>query len=493
VNIVSSKVEDDSDYQLFVHPMLSAEEEVVVHDKVKHLSIQQQDEVKQLLHKYSDVISDKPGCTDYVKHKIILKPNATVVNARPYKMSLEMQNKLKVEIESLLAEGLIEKSESEWASPVIVVPKPDKTIRAVIDFRAANKQFVGNSFPLPLIDDLISKIGQSKFLTKFDLSKGFYQIPLAEESKIYTAFCTPFGLYQWLRLPFGLKTSPAQFQSLMQKVLEGLDFCGVFIDDIVIGSETWEEHMVHVATVLDRLLKAKLTVKLVKSYFACSEIDYCGHKVGNGQISPREIKVKALLNMPRPENKKQLQSFLGSVNYYQRYIPKFAELVYPLTNLLRKKVAFVWNDFTENSYQTLKTLLAKEPILRIADYNKPFYIFTDASNVAVSSVLTQCDDQGLYHPISFLSHKLNLAQSRYSTIEKEALAIVLAVRSFRSYISCGTIIYTDHEPLSFINKMSTTNNRILRWSLELEPYELVVKHIKGTNNCFADFLSRPSA
>jgi len=462
-------------------------------DKVSHLSSTQREQVRQLILKYQTVISDTPGCTDVLEHVIRLKPDAKVVHLRPYRMSPQMQDKLKVEIDSLLADGLIVKSESEWSSPAIVVAKPDGGIRCVVDFRAANNQFVGDSFPLPLIDDLIDRIGQAQFLSKFDLSKGFYQLKLSVESRKYSAFCTPFGLFEFQRLPFGLKTSPAQFQYLIQKVLEGMsDFCGAFIDDIVVFSNSWTEHLQHVQMVLERLLNAKLTVKLSKCSLACHEIEYLGHKVGGGKMSPREVKVKALLDMPRPVNRKQVQSFLGSTGYYQRYVPRYAELVSPLTSLLKKNQIFSWSNEAELSYIKLKEYLSNAPVLVIADFRKPFFLFIDASNVAVSAILMQVGDDGLYHPVSYYSHKLNAAQKNYSTVERESLALILAARSFRIYLSGHVIVYSDHEPLSFIGKMATKNSRLLRWSLELAAYDITVCHIKGRANFFADFLSRPS-
>jgi hypothetical protein len=200
-------------------------------------------------------------------------------------MSPHVQEKLRKKINDLLANDIIEESNSEWSSPCLVVLKTDGLIRAVVDFREANKQFKGNSYSLPLVDYLIARVNQSKFITKFDLSKGFYQIKVAEESKQYAAFCTPFGLFNFKRTHFGLKTSPSLFQSVMQKVLGGLEeFCGVFIDDIIIFSDNWEDHLKHVRIVLTRLLKAKLTVKLSKCFFAVNEIDYLGQNFGNGKM-----------------------------------------------------------------------------------------------------------------------------------------------------------------------------------------------------------------
>jgi hypothetical protein len=497
INCISSTDagEDDDchDASYLIKPVDSIDKSMLLSAKLSHLSEMQQTEFKDMLTQYESVITDVPGCTDVVYHKIELLPNARVIKLPPYRMSPSMQDQLKAELDILLAGDIIEESQSEWSSPCIVVPKPDGGIRAVVDFRQVNTQIMGNSFPLPLIEDLISRIGKAQIFTKFDLNKGFYQIKLNDNSKQYTAFNTPFGLFNFKRLPFGLKTSPSQFQYLMSKVLNGLQqFCGVFIDDIIVYSNTWAEHVRHVHTVLFRLLQAKLTVKLAKCVFACQEIDYLGHKIGHGCITPREAKVKALLDMSRPKDKKRLKSFLGAVGYFQRYIPQFSAVTAPLTALLKKDVRFEWSKETEDSFVRLKQVMADTHILVIADFQKPFTIFIDASDLAIGAVLTQCDEEGIYRPVCYMSRKLSISQRNYSVVEKELLALVLAIRSFSSYLSSETVVFTDHEPLLYMHKLTPRNSKLLRWSLELSPYNLHIKHIQGSKNCFADFLSRPN-
>ena len=224
--------------------------------KLKHLDPSKQKQTKRIVDRYSSVISDTPGCTESLKLKIVLKPNAKIIKQAPYRMSSTTQDKFKKELDQLIKDDLIEESSSEWASPCIVIPKPDGSVRAVDDFRQANDQFVGDAFPLPVVD-LISRIGKTKYLTKFDLSRGFYQIQLSQESKPLTAFCTLFGLYQWKRLPYELKTSSTQFQKFMQKTLSGLEYCcDVFIDDIIIFSDSWEDHLRDVDSIFSRLLNS---------------------------------------------------------------------------------------------------------------------------------------------------------------------------------------------------------------------------------------------
>ena len=345
---------------------------------------------------------------------------------------------------------------------------------------------------MPRIDDLLDRIGQSEYLTKLDLSKGFYQILLNKSSRPITTFCTPFGTWRWKRVPFGLKTSPACFNKMLYNVLSGLeDFCGIYLYDIVIYSKTFEEHVQHCRIVLERLKKACLTVKLVKCYFACKQIEYLGHTVGLGEIRPKEQKVKDLLQTDRPVGKRQLQSFLGAAGYYRRFIPNFSDITAPLTSMLCKGRKYLWTREAEASFQEVKNFLSVTPVLLIADFTKPFYVFVDVSAIAVGAVLMQKGNDELYHPVSFFSKKLNSAQQNYGTTNREALALILAVRAFKIYLTGKTVVYTDHEALCYINNNASKNQRLLRWSLELQQYDLVIEHVKGTDNQLADFLSRP--
>ena len=378
-----------------------------------HLNEEQKCQLKNVLDKYSNMISDTPGCVSHVTHKIVLKPNVAPVSHHPYRLSPENQAKLRKEVDELLKLHMIEPSHSEWSSPAIIVPKPNGSIRFVIDYRKVNNLIEGNSFPIPRIDDLIDRIGKGKFLTKMNLSKGFYQIPLDENSKFITTFCTSFGSYNWKRLPFGLKISPSVFSSMISSVLEGLeDICGVYIDDIVTFSENWDDHIKHCCIVFDRLLKAKLTVKLAKCSFACKEIEYLGHVVGLGKIMPMELKVKSLMETSRPQTKKQLQSFLGLAGFYQRYLPLYSQMTAPLAELLKKSHKYVWTEKKDKAFCEIKKFMSMSPVLKIANFNKPFVIFVDASDIAVGSVLMQKDDNdNKYKPVCYFSNKLNKCQA----------------------------------------------------------------------------------
>jgi hypothetical protein len=488
---VQADVEDDMEATLLDTPV-PVDYDCVLKEKLSHLSEAQGKEMRKLIDSYHDVVSDKPGCLKGHVHKIRLKPDAEPVRLSTYLMSPQQQAKLRVEIDQLLADGLIRLSNSEWSSPAIIVPKPGGAVRCVIDYRQVNKVVVDNMFPIARTEDLLERVSQSTFLTKLDLSKGFHQIVLDESSRSITAFSTPFGHYEWLRLPFGLKTSPMNFSAMMAKVLRGLEsFCGAYIDDVIIGSETFEQHLEHVATVLSRFREAGLTVKLSKGEFACAELEYVGHRVGRGVMSPREVKVKALMNAPRPTSKRELQKLLGLANYYNRYIAHYSDVVRPLTDMLSKQRKFVWSQEAECSFNMIKQCMSSSPVLLIANYDKPFYLYVDASQYAVGACLMQDDKHGVHKPVCYYSKKLSGAQVNYSTSDREGLALVMAVRAFKTYLCGKVVVYTDHEPLKYINSMAPTNQRLLRWALELQPYDLEIKHVAGKNNLVADYLSRP--
>jgi len=393
----------------------------------------------------------------------------------------------------LLNLGIIKHSDSPWASPIVMVPKADGSLRLCTDYRKVNKLTLPDPFPLPRVEDLVDRVGRAKYLTKIDMTRGYWQVPLDEYSGPISAFVTPTGHFEWKYMPFGLRNSPATFSRLVDKLLKGLEhFCAAYLDDVIIFSDTWEEHMRHLETVFMRIREAGLTLNMKKCEFAVAELDYLGHHVGLGKVQPRQQKVEALLKFPRPTNRKQLQSFLGLASYYRKYIPHFANLSAVLSDMLRKGTKFVWTESTEQSFLDIKSRLASRPVLVPPDFSKPFIVAVDASDIAIGAALMQEND-GLEQPICFLSRKLNAHQHKYSTVEKEALALLTAVRTFSVYFGSSVVtVYTVHSPLQFLECMAPHNAKLLRWSLELQQYNLEIRHRSGKNNLFPDILSRPT-
>ena len=462
-------------------------------EKLGHLSEYQQLTMSDLIQEYRDLFTDAPGRTTVLSHNIVLKEGAAPVKQHPYRLNPMKADIVKQEIQYMMENNLIEPSDSPWSSPVLLVPKPDKTFHLCIDFRKVNALTKVDSYPLPRVEDCIDRLGNAGYVSKYDLLKGYWQVPLTESSKEITAFVTPDGLYQCKVLPFGLKNAPSVFSRLMNKVLHGLEGCTVFIDDVAIVSPTWTIHLARTRKFFERLRKAKLTVNLAKSEVGKAKVTYLGYTVGQGEVVPKKAKVEAIQRFPVPTTKKHVMQFLGVVGYYRKFCKNFAEVSVPLTDLLCKSRKFEWLPACQTAFEALKQLLMQAPILLVTDYRKPFKLFVDASEIGVGALCVQLGSDGIDHPIAYFSKKLNKYQCNYSTIEKEALALILAVQHFEIYVSAGNFpveVFTDHNPLKYLYRFKNKNQRLTRWSLFLQGYHLQIAFIKGKDNLVADFLSR---
>ncbi|XP_037776259.1 uncharacterized protein LOC119573219 [Penaeus monodon] len=434
------------------------------------------------------------GKCNVIKHDIELVPGTLPIRQAPYRLNPEKKQQMREEVNYLLQNGLAVPSSSPWASPCLLVPKEGGQLRMCTDYRRLNVVTIPDSYPLPRVDDLIDAVGQSKYLSKIDLHKGFYQIMLTEKARVTSAFITPFGLYEYLVMPFGMRNSPATFQRVMNFTLQGLDGIHVYLDDILILSETWSQHLESLSCVLQKLQDANLTIRLAKCTFCSATVTYLGHIVGNGKVKPKTANIEAILNYQVPNTRKSLMRFLGMVGFYRRYCPNLAEVAAPLTRLTSQKVSFSWTSECQRAFERLKRFLSSDPVLAAPDFQKPFILHTDASDIATGAVLLQEDDEGVLHPVAYHSAKLSKHQLAYSTIEKELLGIITAIKKFECYLYGGAHpvqIFTDHNPLTFLEKNKYSNQRLLRWSLSLQPYHLQVQHIKGRDNIIADALSRP--
>jgi hypothetical protein len=293
-------------------------------------------------------------------------------------------------------------------------------------------------------------------------------------------------------MPFGMKNSPATFQRLVNKLITGLDGCNAYIDDIIISSNSFEEHLQTIKDLFQRLSEAQLTVNLVKSEFCKATVVYLGYVVGQGEVRPVEAKVNAITEFPEPNCKRQLMRFLGMAGYYRKFCKNFSSIAEPLTDLLKQNSKFVWSGKCQESFDKLKAMLKSSPILSAPNFEKEFKVAVDASDTGAGGVLLQEDKDGIDHPVCYFSKKFNVHQKNYSTIEKECLALILALQHFEVYLTTATPIqvFSDHNPLTFLNKMKNKNQRLLRWSLLLQEYNLNIKHIKGKDNVIPDVLSR---
>lgn len=441
---------------------------------------------------FPSLFQPRPGRTGVLEHKIHLK-DPTPIRQRPYRVPETLVSGLRDEIRIMQELGVIEASTSEWSSPIVVVPKKDGTLRICMDFRKLNAVSQFDAYPMPRIDDLLEKIGRARYITTLDLCKGYWQVPLEEKSREYTAFRTPLGLFQFTVMPFGLHGAPATFQRLMDRVLQGCDdCCAAYLDDVVIFSQTWAEHCQHLQKVLQRIQGAGLTLNVRKCEWARAETKYLGYLVGHGEVRPQVDKVEAIKNSSRPRTRKQVRSFLGLVGWYRRFIPNFSTIAAPLTDLTSKAARnpVQWTEECERAFNTLKICLCSSPVLQSADFTQRFLVQVDASSVGIGAVLAQ-GKPGEERPVLYLSRKLLPREQRYSTIEKECLAIKWALESLRYYLLGREFdLDTDHRALTWIQTMKDHNARVTRWYLALQPYRFQIRHKSGKQNLLADYLSR---
>lgn len=457
---------------------------------VGQLSEPQRTELRELIGKYPSLFGDVPSCTHLVEHDIDVG-DAKPIKQRFYRVSPEKRKFLDSEIEYMLKNDIAEPSSSSWASPCLLVPKSDNTPRFCSDFRKVNGVTKPDSYPLPRMDDCIDQVGAAKFISKFDLLKGYWQVPLSQRAREIAAFITPTGLYSYSVMPFGLRNAPATFQRLMNKVVGNLEGCAVYLDDVVVYSDTWSCHMERVQALFDRLAEARLTVNLAKCEFARATVTYLGHQVGRGEVRPLRAKVQAIDQYPPPATKKELMSFLGLVGYYRGFCRNFSTVVAPLTDLLKAKVKFIWSPLCQKAFENVKSILCESPVLAAPCMDKAFKLQVDASHVGAGGVLLQEDEYGIDRPVSFFSRKFNRHQLNYSVVEKEALALIWSLQQFQVYVGLRpVVVYTDHNPLTFLNSLHCPNQRLIRWSLFLQSYSLEIHHIKGKDNVVADALSR---
>ena len=288
---------------------------------------------------------------------------------------------------------------------------------------------------MPCIDDLIDTLGNAKFITALDLTRGYWQMPVAAGDQHKTAFTTPFGLFQFQVMPFGLNGAPASFQRMMDRVVDDLqDFVAAYLDDLIVHSNTCEDHLKHVRVIMQRQRETGLTVKPTKCQFGVEQCVYLGHVVGGGTVRPEASKVKTVEEFAVPTTKKGVRAFLGLTGYYRKFIPNYSSVPAPLTDLTRKSAPnnVCWNSKCDKAFKELKKLLYTSPVLRNPDIARPFILQTDASDRGVGAVLSQKDDNREERPIGYFSETFLPQEERYSTVE-ECLAIKLGIQAFHVY------------------------------------------------------------
>jgi len=453
------------------------------------------DDLSNALSSVSEHFSDTPGLCRTGTCRICLVGGAFPVNLPPRQIPGGIRQAVKDEIDKLLAQGIIVKSESAWASPLVPVRKRDGSVRICVDFRQLNALTPLRRYWLPSLTEILEQVGPSMCLSTLDLTAGFHQLEMEPESSELTTFVCPFGRFRYVRMPLGLKNAPAIFQAVVESVLKPVSaFSKNYVDDVVIYSSTWQEHLDHLKRVISCLGKAGLTIKRKKCAFGRKHLLYLGHRIGGGTLAVPQMRTQALANFAKPKTKKQLRSFLGSASYYRSFIPGFADcssLLTPATSL-KSQLQVAWTDAMTEAFCKLKQLLCDSCVLVIPTPDDTFILYTDASGSGVGGCLHVYRD-GKELPAGFFSRQLRGAEKNYSVTELESHAIISALKHFEYFVYTKQVkVVTDHKPCLALMDGSTLNKRLLRFALLLQQFSISLEYRPGKSHENADAMSRQS-
>ena len=432
------------------------------------------------------------GKTNLYQHTIDTG-EAKPIKLNPYRTSPRYLEFLKEEIANMLKNGLIRKSFSPWSAPIVVVNKKNGKFRLCVDYRKLNTVTKPDAYPVPRIADMLDALGHSAFFSTLDLASGFWQVEVSAKDREKTAFTTPFGTYEFLVMPFGLINAPATFQRVMDRVFQEVTwkFVLVYIDDIIIYSKTYEEHLEHLKNVFTLLGNAGLKINLEKCDFFKTRLTFLGHIITIDGIAPDPSKIEKVQHYPIPQNKTNVRAFVGLASYYRRFVKSFATIAKPLHNLTRRNEIFEWKPEHQLAFDSLKERLTSAPIMTYPDFSKRFILATDASDWGIGAVLSQKDKENLEHPIAYASRLLSPPEQNYTVLEKECLAAIWAVRHFKHYLHGPKFdLYTDNSALAWLKNRPQPKGRVARWIFELSEYDYELIHKQGRLNTNADALSR---
>ena len=408
-----------------------------------------------------------------------------VVSLPLYKVPERPRDGVKREVEKLLKEGIIEESTSHWSSPVVPVLKLSGDIRLCVDFRKLNDITVQEHCYIPDLEDILSKVSDSMVLSKLDLTQGFHQIRVEPQSKNLTTFVCPYGRYRFNRMPFGLKNAPATFQRAMEQVLHPCGgFAACYIDDVVVFSKTWDEHLGHLTSVLQTLRGAGITARPGKCSFGFRYLEYLGHIIGDGKIAVPRQRVTAIQTYKMPRTKSDMHSFLGLIGYYRCFIPGFAQYSALLTPAVAKQAPgeVTWTAEMVDTFVTLCGKLCDVCVLTIPTMSDQFQLQTDASGLGFGGVLNVVRD-GKEMPVAFYIRQLRGAEKRYSATELEVLAVVAAIHHFLPYLFGRHFsVVTDHQALKALITTTPLNRHLQDWALKLQNFDFSVLYKAGKEN-----------
>lgn len=465
----------------------------------EHLSAEEKLVADQMMSQFDEISYEKRGLgrTHLITHAIDTG-DAAPIRQRYYRMSPEKQRILVEQLDEMLKEDVVEPCESPWSSPVLLTPKKNGELRFCLDSRKLNSITKKDAYSLPYISEILDNLRDAKYLSSIDLSKSFWQILIQEEDRKKTAFYVPSrGTFQFKSMPFGLTNAPATQQRLVDALFYGPEFehrVFVFVDDVIIVSNNFEQHMSLLTRVLQKLKMANLTINSKKSLFFRRQLKYLGYIVDSNGLQPDPEKVESILNYPAPTNRKEVRRFLGTASWYRRFIPNFSSLASPLNRLTSQKKdspPFAWSPEADDAFKKLKSHLVSAPILSCPDYSIAFEVHTDASDYGIGAVLTQTLD-GTERVIAYMSKSLSQQERNYSATEREALAVLSAIEHWRCYLENGRTftVFTDHSSLKWFLNLNNPTGRLARWGVRLSAYNFDIKHRKGSENVVPDSLSR---
>ena len=476
--------------------------DIDIHQKVElqdaDVSEEHQNAFKELCNEFKDIFlvdSSDIGKTPLVEMEIDTGDSPPITQ-KPYTLPLKHAEWVQKELEILEKAGVIVRSVSLWASPIVVVPKrtapgePPKR-RLCVDYRAINsllppvkKAFskakgISTLVPLPKIDEIYAHLKDSKIYSTFDMRSGYYHMVLSEESRPKSAFVSAYGKWEFKRCPFGLAQAPTYFQRLVNEVLSSLTFAFGYLDDILIFSPDMETHLKHLRILFERLRSADLKLKEIKCNFLKKHIQYLGHIISGEGIAPVPEKLESIQKMLPPRNPKEVKQFLGLIGYYRKFIPQFSDLARPLNALTQKNTVFEWTQVCQESFELLKISLMTEPILTYPDPNLPYVLFTDASKYAWACVLTQekthmveGKEIKILHPITYMSGLFRGSQMNWACLTKEAYAIYMSIKKLAYYLEDADItLRSDHLPLKKFLAKNTLNSKVNNWAIEISPFQ----------------------
>ncbi|GBG86340.1 hypothetical protein CBR_g41335 [Chara braunii] len=467
-------------------------------DEIHHL-------IANILKEYKEVISvtnTDIGLSVVIQHEI-QTGNHSPIHCKPYRYSLVERKKALERIQKFEASGWIEPATGPWSFPVVLVPKKNGSIRICIDYRKLNDITIKDVYLLPRIDDLLDAIGCANYFSKCDIRHGFHHILVKEEDRPKTAFMLFEGTWQWVRCPMGICNAPATFQRAMNVTFQNfvnktrltqgmINFCViVYMDDILVYSETYHGHAQHVEWTLGALRDAGFKIALEKSEFFLSEISFLGYVVTRGGLWPDSRKVAAVKEAPVPTLLTQVQAFLGLASYYRRFIKGFAVIARPLTNLLRKDQPLSWDAECAQAFSILKEALAMTPIFIRPDPSKQFILITDWQPEVISAILAQKGNDGQEHVIEYASHTVSDKWRNDSAPQGECYAVVWGIQHFHLYLyGQKFLLVTDHEPLLALKRLTNYTGMIGRWAVRPQEYDFDIIHRKTERHGNADGLTR---